>query len=107
VVSSRRRHTRSKRDWSSDVCSSDLGLLKDEGYLTMTLPVSLDSILWGKALAAWILMVLTTLVCLVSAGILLLANVNLRDLAAVRSEERRVGEESGRSVAVAQLRREK
>src|SRR5207249_6170541 len=26
--SSRRRHTRSKRDWSSDVCSSDLGLKK-------------------------------------------------------------------------------
>src|SRR5699024_11802384 len=25
-LSSRRRHTRSKRDWSSDVCSSDLGL---------------------------------------------------------------------------------
>src|SRR5699024_4452119 len=25
-VSSRRRHTRSKRDWSSDVCSSDLKL---------------------------------------------------------------------------------
>src|SRR5699024_11510693 len=25
--SSRRRHTRSKRDWSSDVCSSDLGML--------------------------------------------------------------------------------
>src|SRR5207249_7613039 len=24
--SSRRRHTRSKRDWSSDVCSSDLGI---------------------------------------------------------------------------------
>src|SRR5699024_11446388 len=24
--SSRRRHTRSKRDWSSDVCSSDLGM---------------------------------------------------------------------------------
>src|SRR5699024_11650532 len=24
VISSRRRHTRSKRDWSSDVCSSDL-----------------------------------------------------------------------------------
>src|SRR5699024_11547350 len=29
--SSRRRHTRSKRDWSSDVCSSDLG--KTEIYL--------------------------------------------------------------------------
>src|SRR5699024_11370950 len=25
-VTSRRRHTRSKRDWSSDVCSSDLEL---------------------------------------------------------------------------------
>src|SRR5437868_3478653 len=28
--SSRRRHTRSKRDWSSDVCSSDLPLLTQE-----------------------------------------------------------------------------
>src|SRR5699024_11247702 len=27
--SSRRRHTRSKRDWSSDVCSSDLNLDDD------------------------------------------------------------------------------
>src|SRR5207247_9791037 len=26
LFSSRRRHTRSTRDWSSDVCSSDLGL---------------------------------------------------------------------------------
>src|SRR5699024_11715310 len=26
--SSRRRHTRSKRDWSSDVCSSDLGYVQ-------------------------------------------------------------------------------
>src|SRR5699024_11863524 len=33
--SSRRRHTRSKRDWSSDVCSSDLdqaGLWTDGRY---------------------------------------------------------------------------
>src|SRR5699024_11973496 len=27
-LSSRRRHTRSKRDWSSDVCSSDLQVLR-------------------------------------------------------------------------------
>src|SRR5699024_11277758 len=27
LFSSRRRHTRSKRDWSSDVCSSDLRLI--------------------------------------------------------------------------------
>src|SRR5438067_6015477 len=35
--SSRRRHTRSKRDWSSDVCSSDLSakaFLADHGYET-------------------------------------------------------------------------
>src|SRR5438874_9944973 len=29
--SSRRRHTRSLRDWSSDVCSSDLALKLSEG----------------------------------------------------------------------------
>src|SRR5256884_3839769 len=29
--SSRRRHTRCSRDWSSDVCSSDLHELADEG----------------------------------------------------------------------------
>src|SRR5207249_8621635 len=29
--SSRRRHTRSKRDWSSDVCSSDLRDFEDRG----------------------------------------------------------------------------
>src|SRR5699024_11485211 len=28
--SSRRRHTRSKRDWSSDVCSSDLSLITEK-----------------------------------------------------------------------------
>src|SRR5699024_11852538 len=32
--SSRRRHTRSKRDWSSDVCSSDL-LGPDEGLAAL------------------------------------------------------------------------
>src|SRR5690606_40781953 len=31
--SSRRRHTRFSRDWSSDVCSSDLGLLIKEVFL--------------------------------------------------------------------------
>src|SRR5438067_11332199 len=33
--SSRRRHTKSKRDWSSDVCSSDLAVL---GALARALP---------------------------------------------------------------------
>src|SRR5690606_37974608 len=30
--SSRRRHTRFSRDWSSDVCSSDLEVLNQHGY---------------------------------------------------------------------------
>src|SRR5690625_7162336 len=36
--SSRRRHTRWPRDWSSDVCSSDLYRMEDElreGYITI------------------------------------------------------------------------
>src|SRR5699024_12188042 len=33
VFSSRRRHTRSKRDWSSDVCSSDLNTISRPGQI--------------------------------------------------------------------------
>src|SRR5699024_11390875 len=33
--SSRRRHTRSKRDWSSDVCSSDLVMILDEATVML------------------------------------------------------------------------
>src|SRR5690606_40065644 len=32
-LSSRRRHTRFSRDWSSDVCSSDLFAVADAGFL--------------------------------------------------------------------------
>src|SRR5690606_39765643 len=32
IFSSRRRHTRFSRDWSSDVCSSDLNLHIEEQY---------------------------------------------------------------------------
>src|SRR5699024_11894153 len=41
--SSRRRHTRSKRDWSSDVCSSDLGLSVAQAVTEAT---SIGEILW-------------------------------------------------------------
>src|SRR3989440_3932337 len=34
--SSRRRHTRSDRDWSSDVCSSDLPLARDRLRRTLS-----------------------------------------------------------------------
>src|SRR5699024_11799363 len=72
--SSRRRHTRSKRDWSSDVCSSDLALfgrevaLCDAGVgLGKTYAYLVAAILWMQQRA-----------------------LPLRQ----RSEERRVGKES-------------
>src|SRR5699024_11354450 len=39
--SSRRRHTRSKRDWSSDVCSSDLPLVSRDGRCGSSVALSL------------------------------------------------------------------
>ena len=41
-------------------------MLKDEGYLTFTLPVSVDSILWSKALTALILFAGSAVVCVAS-----------------------------------------
>src|SRR5699024_11382432 len=41
--SSRRRHTRSKRDWSSDVCSSDLVAANEPTSLT-TLGITNDRV---------------------------------------------------------------
>src|SRR6266849_9678030 len=54
--SSRRRHTRSTRDWSSDVCSSDLGL-RSGGWLTATRARGYSLILLGICaitMAGWI-----------------------------------------------------
>ena len=55
-------------------------MLKDEGYLTFTLPVGIDSILWSKALTALILSVCSAVVCALSLLLLVvrdLASVNL------------------------------
>src|SRR5690349_13623020 len=38
--SSRRRHTRSLRDWSSDVCSSDLGCNIDSSTTDVVVPAT-------------------------------------------------------------------
>src|SRR5690606_39557761 len=48
--SSRRRHTRFSRDWSSDVCSSDLirALLEQTGVE----PGSVDEVIMGQVLTA-------------------------------------------------------
>src|SRR5699024_11648955 len=63
--SSRRRHTRSKRDWSSDVCSSDLKEVAAKDGLEIEIKVFSDYIIPNTAL----------------------------DEGQLRSEERRVGKE--------------
>src|SRR3712207_7724965 len=70
--SSRRRHTRYWRDWSSDVCSSDLA----EGQVP-----------WIWALGAWADRSWGVVHCFAQGGQLVCGHPDLR------SEERRVGKE--------------
>src|SRR5690625_7322776 len=78
--SSRRRHTRWPRDWSSDVCSSDLGVIAGAlAVVTRSLP---DINVWrdfALTPAVWIATLATGIIITMLAG---------------RSEERRVGKES-------------
>src|SRR3712207_8768987 len=85
--SSRRRHTRYWRDWSSDVCSSDLPSLEESARLLGRRPwaVFRSVVLPQSTGAVW-------------AGGLLVFLYTLSDFGAVqllryRSEERRVGKE--------------
>src|SRR5699024_11654497 len=68
--SSRRRHTGSKRDWSSDVCSSDLGKVQFEHFWNI-----------GQHHRHCIVFADTTI------------SQRRSQLATARSEERRVGKE--------------
>ncbi len=54
------------------------GLMKDEGYLTFTLPISIDSLLWGKALSALLVMLVSGVVSMVSILLILWQTMNLR-----------------------------
>src|SRR5690625_6645788 len=76
--SSRRRHTRWPRDWSSDVCSSDL----------MAISVALPAVVYvqisGRSVLSGERMMLAAIGCGVLAVMCYL----------LRSEERRVGKES-------------
>src|SRR5699024_11931598 len=77
--SSRRRHTRSKRDWSSDVCSSDLGdsgpaaLVKNMRVFSIASFACIGGVLYGYNQGMF-------------SGVLAMASFQ-------RSEERRVGKE--------------
>src|SRR5699024_11394994 len=75
--SSRRRHTRSKRDWSSDVCSSDLTGEVAFNFFTVVAAAIL-------ALAVWLL---------VRPNKYEGVNETSYRVKAARSEERRVGKE--------------
>src|SRR5690606_40878333 len=83
--SSRRRHTRFSRDWSSDVCSSDLDKectsCKDSVYLPFCSLFSLPSL--------WLLPQLNPQKTKVPKRL----RCRLRRLPWLRSEERRVGKE--------------
>lgn len=54
-------------------------LLKDEGYLSQTLPVSVDTHIWGKVIPAVAWTVLSTLVVCLSLLLLLGTNENLSE----------------------------
>src|SRR5699024_11461801 len=95
--SSRRRHTRSKRDWSSDVCSSDLvkSYRMFDRWATDTLPLAGEyfraitkDLMWDNKLYNDTM------------------TVGGRPAKLARSEERRVGKE-GRSRGSARHRKKK
>src|SRR2546422_8338034 len=70
--SSRRRHTRCSRDWSSDVCSSDLlKNLSATVFPSLALPFSIIG----------------------TFSVMYLMGYSLDNLSLMRSEERRVGKE--------------
>src|SRR2546421_6079785 len=80
--SSRRRHTRSDRDWSSDVCSSDLDRPAGRGLLHF---IGRDT---ARPLNAW-----TRRRIFPGAYAPTLAEVTTEIIEPARSEERRVGKE--------------
>src|SRR5207249_9600020 len=81
--SSRRRHTRSKRDWSSDVCSSDLSTnVANRSFYADT---ELNASLWDEGTARALRVALF--------GEHLDVDTAALDARAARSEERRVGKE--------------
>src|SRR5690606_39924173 len=93
--SSRRRHTRFSRDWSSDVCSSDL-LIAIE-LVEIRFP-------WRNFWLDWLTASAILSVYLVAAAAISGANLSFVQLSIilpqlVRSEERRVGKECRRGRA--------
>src|SRR3712207_8122397 len=84
--SSRRRHTRYWRDWSSDVCSSDLM------FVALSLENLPDNIERGREITAWTVPYYVSF-ALLAAFLLFNLFIGIVINSLERSEERRVGKE--------------
>src|SRR5699024_12101974 len=88
-LSSRRRHTRSKRDWSSDVCSSDLVVsVVTEAFSSVEFQAALQ--LWAAAASDP-----TLRTHIVPMEERIGREIHRATVELLRSEERRVGKEWG------------
>src|SRR5699024_11604690 len=91
--SSRRRHTRSKRDWSSDVCSSDLEQIRIAAGAKLSLRQNEISTV-GHAVEARVYAENPTNDFMPSTGTVLhISEPTGAGIRVDRSEERRVGKE--------------
>src|SRR5206468_4943545 len=91
--SSRRRHTRSDRDWSSDVCSSDLPVtlsLAIQSVIRPPLPETIPLLAFPFAVQAIMVQPFPTSIPL---ELFPRAMQSLINVPSPRSEERRVGKE--------------
>src|SRR5690606_40922022 len=94
VFSSRRRHTSFSRDWSSDVCSSDLGGQFDDVRLEF-LPASLRGPRPARLTAGGVAEECWLAVHAVLPSMTARRSAIKRLVLRIRSEERRVGDEAG------------
>src|SRR5690606_41080438 len=85
--SSRRRHTRFSRDWSSDVCSSDLTLI-----IAVSIPTSVLLTFLTVYMLGYSLNMLTLIGLGLGVGMMVDSSIVILE-SIYRSEERRVGKE--------------
>src|SRR5699024_11933735 len=87
--SSRRRHTRSKRDWSSDVCSSDLDMKEGVANVDLVVEAATENLDLK-------LKIFQDLESFTKPETILASNTSSISITKIasRSEERRVGKES-------------
>src|SRR5207249_6122787 len=105
--SSRRRHTRSKRDWSSDVCSSDLVVAGGKRDRQVFCPNPGGSRSWngeGETVPYRVLLAYATLVRFLEID---RRGTHPEQAEGGRSEERRVGKEWKEGVAAYDWKKER